>query len=137
MGFDLKDSREKEGRNAALRTSWVLLSSLFILIIGCIGYFSLPHGLTIFYIFAHLGAVGLLGLIGGAVGILARKKGRAYSTAFFLGSLLPIITGLVAVVIFILVRGHLYCGGSVSLAVAVLVLLIYALTGKKSLPLAS
>jgi len=108
----------------------VFLLSLVILIIGCIGYFSLPRG-PIFYIFAHLGALGLLGLIGSAVGVMARKKGRSYWTAFFLGSLLPIAAGIVAVVLFELRTGHLYCGGAVSLMLAILVAIFYVLIKKR------
>jgi hypothetical protein len=109
----------------------VLLVSLGVLIVGCIGYFVLPRGPLIFYVFAHVGALGLLGLIGGAVGILARKKGRGYLTALLLGSLLPIVSGLVAVA---MIRGEKPCGGSVSLAVAALVVLAHLFTKKKTLP---
>lgn len=130
----MKDSQEINARKAGSRAKWALLSSLIILIIGCIGYFSLPRGLLIFYIFAHLGALGLLGLIGGAAGILARKKGRSYSTAFILGSLLPIAAGIVAVVIVVISGGQISCGGSVSLAVAFLIVVLYMLINKKRLP---
>lgn len=127
----MKNSQEIDGRKAGSRARWALLSSLIILIIGCIGYFSLPRGLLTFYIFAHLGALGLLGLIGGATGILARKKGRSFSTAFILGSLLPIAAGIIAVVIVVISAGQITCGGSVSFAVAVLVVVLYTLISKK------
>jgi hypothetical protein len=131
----MKDSKEINVRNVALRAKWILPSSLVILIIGCIGYFGLPRGTLIFYIFAHLGALGLLGLIGGAAGILARRKGRSYSTAFFLGSVLPVAAGLVAVVLFaVLVGGRISCGGSVSLATALIVVASYSLMSRKVLP---
>lgn len=126
----MKYVQEKEGRH----TKWALLLSLFALIIGCIGYFSIPRGHPIFYISAHMGALGLLGVIGWSSGLLAKKKGRNFSTAFFLGSLLPIAAGIIAVAIFLIIQGRLYCGGSVSLAAALLVVLVYALISRKTLP---
>lgn len=130
----MKDSGEIDIRKTAPWVKRALLSSLIILIVGCIGYFSLPRGAVIFYISAHLGALGLLGLIGSAAGALARRKGRSYSTAFFLGSLLPIAAGLVAVALFAaLVGGRISCGGSVSLAVAVIVVASYSFMSRKVL----
>ena len=126
----MKNSKETVRRTDGSPTRWVLVSSLVIFIVGCIGYFSLPRG-PIFYIFAHLGALGLLGLIGCAIGILARKKGYSYWTAFLLGCLLPVVAGLIAVVLFVQIQGHLYCGGAVSLALAILVAIFYALLKKR------
>ena len=124
----MKDSRAKEDRKTVSYVKWILILSLIILIIGCVGYFSLPRGLSIFYIFAHLGALGLLGLIGGAAGILAIKKRRSFWVAFFLGSLLPIFSGIIAV---IMAGDSVSCGGSISLAVAVLVAASYLFSKKK------
>jgi hypothetical protein len=104
------------------------------LTLGCIGYFLSPRGILIFYVFAHIGALGLLGLIGSAVGVIAKKKGRGYLTALALGSLLPLASGVIAVAAVAMVRDQVYCGGSVSLAVAVLVTLVYLFAGKKTLP---
>ena len=131
----MQGPRAKDNSKTVSGAKWMLLVSLGLLIIGCIGYFSSPRGLLIFYVFAHLGALGLLGLFGSAAGVLARKKLRGYWTAFLLGSLLPIILGIVAVLAFWLgEEGHLYCGGSVSLAVATLVAVFYLLAKKKTLP---
>ena len=131
----MQDPRAKEDSRTVSRERWMLLVSLSLLIVGCIGYFSSPRGLLVFYVFAHLGALGLMGLFGGAAGVLAKKKRRGYWTAFSLGSLLPIISGIAAVFAFWLGKeGHLYCGGSVSLAVATLVAVFYLLAKKKTLP---
>jgi uncharacterized membrane protein len=106
----------------------VLLISLGILIVGCIGYFILSRGTLMFYLLAHLGALGLLGLVGGALGILARKKHRGYWAAFLLGSFLPIALGIMAVVYS---GGQFTCGGSVSIAAAILIFVVYLLAKKK------
>ena len=113
---------------------WVLLISLSLLTVGCVGYFLTPRGLGVFYIFAHLGALGLLGLIGSGVGTLARKKGRGYTTALFLSSLLPIAAGGITVAAIAMAGDQVYCGGSVRLAVAVLVVIGYLFTRKRTLP---
>ena len=131
----MQGPRAKDNSKTVSGAKWMLLVSLGLLIIGCIGYFSSPRGLLIFYVFAHLGALGLLGLFGSAAGVLARKKRRGYWTAFSLCSLLPIISGTAAVLVFWLgEEGNLYCGGSVSLAVAILVLISYLLAKKKTQP---
>lgn len=99
-----------------------------VLLIGMIGYFSLPRETWIFYVFAHLGALGLLGLAGSLAGYVAIRKGRSYWKAFFLNSLFPLVVGVVAVLIFFLrAGGQLYCGGSVSLLIAVLMIVFYLL----------
>jgi len=90
----MQGPRAKDNSRTVSREKWMLLVSLCLLIIGCIGYSSLSRGLITFYVFAHLGALGLLGLFGIAAGALARKKFRNYWTAFLLGSLFPIILGI-------------------------------------------
>jgi len=127
--------KERGGSKAVSIEKTVLLLSLSSLVVGSVGYFSLQRDLWIFYFFAHLGALGVMGLFGSAAGILARKKLRSYWTAFWLGFLLPIISGIVAVLLFLwVVNGHLYCGGSVSLLVAVPVVIFYLLAKKKTPP---
>ncbi len=74
--------------------------SLGFLIVGSIGYFSIPREIWTFYLFAHLGALGVMGLFGCAAGLIARKKYRGYWTAFSLGFFFPIISGFVAVFLF-------------------------------------
>ena len=106
--------------------------SLFLLAIGVTGYFLTNRGLPIFYISAHLGALGLLGLFGTLAGILARQKRLSFWVAFFLGTLLPIEAGLIAVLIFYLgTDRQLYCGGASSLAVAFLIIILYFIVKKR------
>ena len=126
---------EKEDSKAVSGEKAIPLLSLGSLIVGSVGYFSLQSDLWIFYFFAHLGALGIMGLFGGAAGSLARKKHRSYWQAFSLGFLLPIISGIVAVLIFLLVvSGRLHCGGSVSLVVAIVTVIFYLLAKKKTPP---
>ena len=85
-----------------------------------------------FYAFAHLGALGVMGLFGSAAGYVATRKQRNYPAAFLLGFLLPIIAALAAVLAFWLPEGgHLYCGGVVCLAVGLVVVVVYLFVGKK------
>ena len=110
------------------------LAALGLLVIGSIGYFVLSRDLWGFYFFAHLGALGVMGLSGSVAGALAQRKSRSFWRAFALGAILPIIAGIVAVLIFLWgVNGRLFCGGSVSLAIAVLVALYYLLVSKKTI----
>lgn len=125
----MNNLRTKEAGRAGSPARAVLVLSLVVSVIGCIGYFSLPRGPIIFYIFAHLGALGLLGLIGSGIGALAKRKGRSYWMAFWLGGPLPIVLGLIAAAI---VGDHWSCGGSVSLAVAAVVALSYAFMSKRA-----
>ena len=130
----MKNSIFKEDGKAELIEKRMLLISISLFITGSIGYFSINRDLWVFYLFAHTGALGVLGLFGSLAGTLARRKFRGFWTAFSLGCLLPIISGIVAVLIFrIGVDGHLYCGGSVSLAVALLVIVFYTLVRNKGL----
>lgn len=112
----------------------ISLISLGGLVIGSIGYFVLSRDLWVFYFFAHLGALGVMGLFGSLAGTLADRKSRSFWTAFVLGAVFPIVAGIVAVLVFLWgVSGQLYCGGSVSLVAAVLVTLFYLLVSKKTL----
>ena len=108
-----------------VRAVWVSLAAL---VIGAAGWLLLDRGPWVFYLFAHLGALGIMGLFGAATGELARRKQRAWWPAFLLGSLLPAAMGIGAVLLLWLGKdGHLYCGGSVCLAVAILNVGIFSL----------
>ena len=114
---------------------WTLLFSFSLLIVGSAGYFSVPRDFWMFYVFAHLGALGVIGLLASSAGALARKKRRGYWRAFSLVTVLSIISGIVAVLILLLgEEAHLYCGGSVSLAFAILIIIFYSLAKKKTPP---
>jgi hypothetical protein len=97
----------------------ILLLFLGLLIIGVIGYFAL-RDLGIDSISSHVGGVGIIGLLGGLTGIIAKKKGYDYWKAFLLGFVLPIVLGVIAV----LLVQPMSCGGSVSLGVALLIVII-------------
>ena len=127
MNMARRDDRRKS------RERGMLLLSVVLLMVGLYGYLSLQRDAWAYYGFVHLGALGLMGLVGGAAGGLARKKSRDYWTAFALGSLIPIIAGAVAVGMYLVGEGgQLYCGGSVSLMTAVLVLVYYGLARKRT-----
>jgi hypothetical protein len=54
--------------------------------------------------------------------------------SFLLGALMPILLGILGVMTFLLcIDGHLYCGGSISLLAALLVVVFYALVKKRKL----
>ena len=108
-------------------TTFALPLSLGVLSVGVAGYLSLPRGSWGFYFFAHLGALGVVALFGCAAGFLARRRRRAFWTAFGVASLVPIAAGAIAVLVFWVKRGHLYCGGAVTLPVALLILMVYVL----------
>ena len=114
-------------RAAASGFRFALPLSLGLLSVGVIGYLSLPRGSWGFYFFAHLGALGVVGLFGCAAGALASRKRRASWTAFGLATLVPIGAGAIAVLAFWVKRGHLYCGAAVTLPVALLMVVAHAL----------
>ena len=112
---------------------WTILLSAGLLIAGSAGYFTLQRGTWPFYAFAHLGALGVVGLLACLAGRLAKTKLRGYWTAFLAVTVLSIASGVVAVLAVFWSRGgELCCGGSVSLPVAILVIAVYALTRKRS-----
>jgi len=126
--------KETEFKKSMSGEKSALVFSLVTLVLGIIGYFLINRDYWIFYLFAHLGAFGVMGLFGCLVGFLAKRKNRRYWTAFVLGSLLPIFLGLLAVLLFYVKQdGNLYCGGAVSLLVAILVAISYLLLKKKQL----
>lgn len=105
-----------------LREIKLLLLFLLLLIIGIVGYFiSDSHWLN--YTFAHGGGLGIVGILGCCAGIVAMKKGYNFWKTFLLGFVLPIILGFIAAFI----TQPIACGGTVSLVVAVLILIIYSL----------
>lgn len=100
-----------------------------ILVIGIIGFLIFGHTTT-GHIFAHVGGLGIVGLLAGLSGFIARKKNYNYRKIFLLAFLLPIILGLIVVGIVYLAKGIVYCGGGVSLGVAVIFLITILLFRK-------
>ncbi len=113
------------GKIISLETKIILIFSV-VLVIGIFGYFSFYNILSD-YIFAHVGGLGILGLFAGLSGIIAKKKSCKYRKTFMLSFFLSVILGIIAVVLVFLSQGIMYCGGSVSLAVALLILIIVLL----------
>ena len=79
--------QSKEPGDGVTVESRILLLFLGLLIIGVIGYFALRN-LWIGSIFTHVGALGIIGLLGGLTGIIAKKKGYGYWKAYLLGFIL-------------------------------------------------
>lgn len=116
------------------RKKQVFLIALGLLIVGTIGYFAL-HNFPVMYLFAHMGALGVIGLFGVLTGFISEKKGRSFWWAFSLNFYLPIILGLLAVFLVYFMKGGenaIYCGGSISLAVAILLVISYLLVRKRN-----
>jgi len=131
----MRDPKDRANGVETPGANRMFLLSLGCLIVGSVGYFTLQRDVWVFYLFAHCGALGVMGLFGVAAGALATKKGRDYWPAFYLGSLLPIVSGMVAVLLLLSgEQGRLYCGGSVSLLVAALVILVYSLARTRAAP---
>lgn len=98
-----------------------------------IGFFALrTHWVGL--IFAHTAALGIMGFYGSWAGTIARKKGYHYWAAFRLGFFLPLVLGVFAAFLFVPDdRSHLplTCGGWVSLAAGLVVVLVYSFLRKK------
>ena len=73
----------------------------------------------------HIGGLGVLGLLGCLAAYIAKTKGRDPRTAFLLGSLFPIVLGIVAVFVVYLATRFVYCGGGVALLSGVTVIISY------------
>jgi hypothetical protein len=112
---------------------WTLLLSLGLLVVGAAGYFALERGTWTFYALAHVGALGAIGLLATSAAVLAKVKRRDYWRAFSLTTALSIISGALAVLVFLLGEdGALYCGGSVCLGVAIVMIAVYSLLPRRT-----
>ena len=78
--------------------------------------------------FAHLGGFCILGILGSIASIIATKKGYTYSKVLSLVVILPILLGAIPVILF----KPMSCGGSISLAVAILMVLFYSIAKPKA-----
>jgi len=82
------------------------------------------------YVFAHVGGLGVIGLMACWAGAIAKKKGHSYWKAFSLGFALPIVLGIISTAAVSVMGGH-GCGGIVSLLIAAVVVLFYSLARKR------
>ena len=96
-----------------------------LLVIGFAGYVSFAD-LWIRYVFAHIGGLGIIGLMASGAAAIARRKGRDYGSAFFVGLVTPIMLGTSSVGVVHTLGGH-GCGGIVSLFAALVVTGFYSL----------
>ena len=99
----------------------VLLLSIFVFGFGLVGYLLFQRGTATSYIFAHLGALGILAILGWVVGYIAVQKRRKFYTAFLLATLVPIFFGGIAV---LFNSDSVTCGGSICLATSVAILIV-------------
>jgi hypothetical protein len=116
--------KERDSTNP-LKRNIALLFLLLLFISSVVYFYSDIHWIEI--TFAHLGAFGIVGLLGCCTGLIAMKKGYGYWKAFLIGMFSPIFLGIGAVLLFQPVS----CGGSVSLAVAIIILVTYSLLKRK------
>jgi len=107
----------------------LLLISVVIIILGIVGYF-IFRNFWIAYIFAHLGGLGVMVPFGCWAGWVAKKKGYGFWLAYSLGFLLPVILGILTT-FWVHLTGGGGCGGIVSIAVALIVVIGYYLVKDK------
>jgi hypothetical protein len=106
---------------------------LGLLSIGFVGYFALRK-LWIGFALGHAAALGIMGFYGCLAGAIAKKKGYSYTRAFQIGFFLPIILGVISAFWFLPSgpRGlPLTCGGWVSLATGIVVVISYAFVKRR------
>jgi hypothetical protein len=113
--------------------SKIHLLFLGLLSISFVGYFALQK-LWIGIIFGHTAALSIMGFYGCLAGAIAKKKGYSYGRAFQIGFFLPIILGVISAFLFVPSGERslpLTCGGWVSLAAGIVVVLTYFFIKKK------
>ena len=101
----------------------ILLLFWGLLIIGFAGYVAL-NNFWVRYIFAHIGGLGILGLLACWAGNTAKKKGYSYWKAFLFGFILPAILGVFSVFLVHILGGR-GCGGIIRIAISILVVIRY------------
>jgi hypothetical protein len=71
-----------------------------------------------------------------AAGSIARRKGLDFWKAFLVGTISPVVLGVAAVLLvrYLGDQGVFYCGGVVSLAVSLLIIIGYSFARRKSVP---
>ena len=115
---------EKQNTRISKETG-VFVISAGLMIVGTAGFFAFRNSLT-GQLSAHAGALGLIGVFAWVTGLIARKRGFRYWTAFSIGLALPIVLGVGAVLLWVFAGRPLACGGVVSLSVAILTIVGYS-----------
>jgi hypothetical protein len=114
--------------------SKIIIVSTTALIIGLMGYFVfLNHWIK--YIFAHVGALGVIGLFAWIARTIAARKGLNEIRALIIGFFPPVIFGIIAVYLVDPPKEGLIpssCGGIVSLGIALIVVIIYLAAKKRT-----
>lgn len=113
--IDEGQRKKKESSDDFLKKRNVPLIFLLLLIVSIVGYFYTDSH-WVEFIFAHLGGLFIIGLMGYFSGFIAMKKGYRSRNALLIGIIYPIVFGFIAAFLF----EPISCGGSVSLGVAVL-----------------
>jgi hypothetical protein len=107
--------------------SKLALISIVTFVSGLIGYFVFSNH-WIRYIFAHVGALGIIALFAWLAGTIAARKGLNDKRAVIIGFFPPVILGIIAVYLVDSPKEGVIptsCGGIVSLGIAVIVVIIY------------
>jgi hypothetical protein len=127
----MKNIQKNGSGNGVPVESKIHLIFLGLLSVGFVGFFALRTS-WIGLFFAHTAALGIMGFYGSLAGAIARSKGYRYWRAFQIGFFLPIILGAISAFIFV-PEGNLplTCGGWVSLAAGIVIVLFCSLIKKK------
>ena len=111
----------------------IFIFSLIVLMLGLIGYFIfLNHWIR--YIFAHIGALSVIGLFACLAGAIAKKKNLNYRNAVLISFFPSIFIGIIAVYLVDTPRENglpSSCGGIVSLVFALIVVIIYLIAKER------
>jgi hypothetical protein len=102
--------------------------SLGLIIVGFGGGLALRDGWLSFVLY-HIGGLGAAGLLACAAAAIARRKGYDYWRAWLLACLLPVLLGLIAA--YLVPPGDngsrpAACGGSVTLALGLIFIAVWA-----------
>jgi len=107
--------------------------SLGLLIIGFAGGYAL-RGAWISFPLYHLGGLASLSLLACASGALARRKGRGYWRAYSITLILSAVLGIIAAYVWPTSGEEgrpATCGGSVSLVIALIAIVYWAVVKRK------
>jgi len=101
--------------------------------VGFGGGYALADGWVRFALH-HIGALGASGLLATAAAVIASRKGHGFWRAFSSALLIPILLGVIAAYLVPPGEGGgrpAACGGSVSLSVTLLFILVWALVKRR------